>query len=122
MFSPRASADHYRGLAKQMLLSKLSGERVRAKDYLYALRAILAARWVLGGKKIPPVPFAELVPYAPELVTRLVPELLAHKARTVEAEQMARIPTLDSYLAESLGDIESAIAGMTHTPATGESG
>ena len=44
VFAPRASSDHYRGLAKQMVLGKLDSENVRAKDYLYALRAALSAR------------------------------------------------------------------------------
>jgi predicted nucleotidyltransferase len=44
VFSPRAAVDHYRGLGKQMVLGKLNAEAVRAKDYLYALRALLAAR------------------------------------------------------------------------------
>lgn len=102
VFSPRASADHYRGLAKQMVLGKLDGDRVRAKDYLYALRAVLSAKWVGEGKGIPPVPFGEMVPTAPQAVRDLVPELLAHKARTSEGELMSRIPALDEFLRDFL--------------------
>jgi predicted nucleotidyltransferase len=86
VFSPRASVDHYRGLAKQMVFTKLNVEAVRAKDYLYALRALLAARWVVSGRGIPPVPFAELLPIAPAGVLAEVPALLAHKVRTGEGE------------------------------------
>jgi predicted nucleotidyltransferase len=106
VFSPAHSADHYRGLATQMLRGKLCDESVRAKDYLYALRAALAARWVLAGRGVPPVPFADLLDVAPEAVTALVPELLAHKARTKEGERMARIPELDAFLESTLAEDE----------------
>jgi predicted nucleotidyltransferase len=57
VFFPRASCDHYRGLTKQMVLGKLQSDAVRAKDYLYALRATLAAQWVAAGLR--PLPRAE---------------------------------------------------------------
>ncbi len=98
VFSPKASSDHYRGLAKQMLLGKLQSERVRAKDYLYALRAVLAAQWIAEKNTIPPVPFSELCGMTPLAIQSLIPPLLAHKARTGEGEQMARLLELDSFL------------------------
>lgn len=111
VFSPRASADHYRGLAKQMVLGKLDSENVRAKDYLYALRAALSAKWVAEGNGIPPVPFGELVPTAPQAIRELVPELLEHKARTAECEKMPRIPALDKFLREFLSEVVSLEQG-----------
>ncbi|MCW1924928.1 nucleotidyltransferase domain-containing protein [Luteolibacter arcticus] len=104
VFSPRASRDHYHGLAKQMVLGKLEGEQVRAKDYLYALRSILCARWIADGNGIPPVAFAELVPSAPPEIQALIPGLLEHKARTAESERMPRVPALDDFLAASLAE------------------
>jgi predicted nucleotidyltransferase len=104
VFSPRASRDHYQGLAKQMVFGKLEGELVRAKDYLYALRATLCARWIADGHGIPPVAFAELVPSAPLEIQALIPGLLEHKARTAESERMTRLPPLDDFLAVSLAE------------------
>jgi predicted nucleotidyltransferase len=105
VFSPRASRDHYHGLAKQMVLGKLGSNQVRAKDYLYALRSILCARWIADGNGIPPVAFAELIPSAPPEIQALIPGLLEHKARTAEGERMARLPTLDDFLAASLAEL-----------------
>lgn len=113
IFSPRASFDHYRGLAKQMVLGKLRADEVRAKDYLYALRAVLAAKWISETHLIPPVPFAELFDTAPNLIQSLIPELLEHKARTAESARMARIPELDAFLDEFL---ESVIEFPEHSP------
>ena len=102
VFSPRSSREHYIGLARQMVLGKLQAEKVRAKDYLYALRSVLCARWISAGKGIPPVPFDDLVPSAPPGVQSLVPELLAHKARTAESARMERIDVLDVFLKQAL--------------------
>lgn len=110
VFSPKASADHYRGLAKQMLHAKLSSEQVRAKDYLYALRATLAARWVLDGRGIPPVPFADLLPVADETVRALVPGLLKHKEATAESERMDRIEALDEFLWSAMDATEKDLS------------
>jgi predicted nucleotidyltransferase len=98
VFSPKAGHDHYRGLAKQMVHGKLTGELVRPKDYLYALRATLAAMWVAREHAIPPVAFAMLVPTAPEPVRSLIPGLLAHKARTPEHGRMPRMAEIDAFL------------------------
>ncbi len=99
VFYPRASCDHYRGLAKQMSLGKLQHEMVRAKDYLYALRAAFAAQWVASGRGIAPVAFAELVEVATTAVRSAIPELLAHKACSGEAELMPRVGVIDEFLA-----------------------
>ncbi len=115
VFSPRASADHYRGLAKQMVYGKMSGEMVRAKDYLYALRAVLAAKWVLQDRGIPPVPFAELLPVAPDEIRDLVPSLLEHKAATMEGDRMQRIDVLDDFLRAALVEIETRISDLSQT-------
>lgn len=114
VFSARASCDHYRGLAKQMIRGKLDAEAVRAKDYLYALRAILAAHWVTEGRGIPPVEFSETLSLLPENIHALIPELLEHKARTGEGVRMPRITALDDYLQGSLQEIESKIPDL-HT-------
>jgi predicted nucleotidyltransferase len=111
IFSPRASSDHYRGLAKQMALGKLRSERVRAKDYLYALRAVLAAKWIAESHSIPPVPFADLFGTAPLGIQSLIPELLEHKTRTAECERMERIPELDAFLHEFLESVTTLPQG-----------
>ena len=116
VFSPHACCGHYRGLAKQMLLGKLDAETVRAKDYLYALRALLAASWVTAGKGIPPIPFAELLEIAPHDIRSLVPGLLAHKARTAESERMERLPVLDDFLRLQLEQVSHEMDSLTNGP------
>jgi predicted nucleotidyltransferase len=103
-FSPASCQAHYRGLATGMIRAKLADEEVRAKDYLYALRSALCARWVAAGRGIPPVPFAELTPTAPAEVREVIPDLLAWKSRTGEGEKMPRHPVLDAFLQDFLAE------------------
>ena len=49
---------HYLSLSKKKLLS--GGAQKNAKSFLYALRALLCARWVAEQRTIPPVNFFEL--------------------------------------------------------------
>ena len=85
---------------------------MRAKDYLYALRALFAARWVARDLNIPPVPFADLPASAPAEVLGEVPALLAHKARTGEGERMARVPVLDAFLQSVLAEVEECLGSL----------
>jgi predicted nucleotidyltransferase len=116
VFSVKPSVDHYRGLAKQMLRVKLVGEEVRPKDYLYALRAILAARWVLDDRGPPPVPFVDLLPVATNEIRSLLPSLLERKATTAESARPERWEVLDTYLHSSLEEIETAVAHRSSPP------
>jgi predicted nucleotidyltransferase len=108
VFSPVAASRHYRGLAKQMWLGKLQSECVRAKDYLYALRASLADRWIRQGRGIPPVEFERLLPVAPDEVQAIVPRMLEHKAHTNEGDRMERLPVLDAFLSKAVEAPEDA--------------
>src|SRR5690606_23383595 len=108
------------GLARQMLKGKLTGEAVRAKDYLYALRALLAASWVSGGKGIAPVPFGGLLAEAPEEIRAEIPALLEHKARTGEGERMPRNPVIDSYLEKRLVELDDAATSLGRGPGSVE--
>lgn len=106
VFSPRSSSDHYRGLAKQMIRGKLQDETVRAKDYLYAMRALLAASWVAEGVGPPPVPFQKLLVLAPPAVMAEIPSLLEYKARSGEGERMQRNAVIDGFLETRLAELE----------------
>ncbi len=117
VFSPRDNCAHYRGLAKQMRLGKLAAPTVRAKDYLYALRALLAAAWVAAGKGIAPVPFAELLESAPDELRSLMPALLEHKARTTENERLPRIGGIDEFIDRRLDELALAMDDLPAAPA-----
>lgn len=117
VFSPRENCAHYCGLARQMRLGKLDAPTVRAKDYLYALRALLAAAWVAAGKGIAPVAFADLLETAPDGLRALMPALLQHKARTTEDELLPRIAGIDQFIDRRLEELALAMEERPAAPA-----
>ncbi|MGB0992860.1 MAG: DNA polymerase beta superfamily protein [Akkermansiaceae bacterium] len=114
----RDLANHYRGLANQIYRSKVAGKEPSAKAYLYALRAVLAAHFVLDQKSPPPVPFAELIPTAPAYVQIVIHDLVSWKSTATENASPGNIAVLDDYLASSIPDLSDRIASLAtaHTP------
>jgi predicted nucleotidyltransferase len=60
-FNPKPMFYHYTSLAKKKLLGK--AVQHNAKSFLYALRALLCARWIADRHSMPPVNFFELTAY-----------------------------------------------------------
>ncbi len=107
-FSPVCGLHHYLHMAESNYRTYVCGERVRLKKYFYALRPVLAARWIMHRKSPPPVPFAELV--SAELdndIKPVVDRLLELKAVSSELGEGERIDVLNEYLEEQLFQIKS---------------
>ena len=75
-----ALCHHYLRMAKRNDRQYLHGERVRLKKYLYALRPLLAIRYIESGAGLPPVRFGALVDaVAPADVRPAVAELVERR-------------------------------------------
>ncbi len=107
-FSPLASCHHYLSMMKQHQAKSASGEQVRLKTYLYALRPLLAARWVMKHGNQPPMRFSKLVDEFLPMgeVRTVVDRLIEIKSSGVESDTVARIPPLDRHLVEGYVEIE----------------
>lgn len=108
---PRALCHHYLSMAGNEWSRKLQQGQVTAKRYLYILRTLMCAQWVVTRGAIPPVPFetlvAELVDSAP--LQQAIHELLALKVASGEQKQIARQPVLDAFIAGTLTDLEQRV-------------
>lgn len=117
VYQPIRSFHHYHAMARGNFREYLQGERVRAKKYLYVLRPLLAAQWVLQRPDAPPpMPFEDLVR---ELVhdtevLQDIEELLQLKRRSGEQEWLPARPVLNAFLERLLASLASA------EPAIGE--
>jgi len=108
-FLPKKALFHYLSMAEHTCRDYLTGEEVRLKKYFYALRPILAAKWVVDQQTAPPMLFEELV--AAELEPEMKPiadELLAVKRETSELGAGPHIPELDAYIKEQCEEIQQA--------------
>jgi predicted nucleotidyltransferase len=92
----------------------LHGDQVRAKTYLYVLRPLLAAKWVLERLDSPPMAFESLVH---ELVNepavlQEVHELLELKRRSGEQEWLPARPILNAFLDRLMQELSQAELGV----------
>lgn len=102
-FLPKKALFHYVSMANRAYEGYLKGDEVRLKKYFYALRPILAAKWVAERKTAPPMMFDELV--EAELPCNLlgnVQDLLDKKKGAPELGVSPKVPELDLYITEQL--------------------
>ena len=112
-FSRVALIHHYRGLTVKMVSGSLIERWRRPKDYLYGLRAILAAQWILEHDCQPPVAFEELIPIAPPGVREKIEELLRLKVKTSEGHRIEPMQGLDQFLKVSLEEISERVETLS---------
>jgi uncharacterized protein len=110
VYQPVRSFHHYRAMASGNFREYLQGEQIRAKKYLYVLRPLLAARWVLERPGAPPMAFETLVHELVDdpAVLQDIEELLALKRRSGEQEWLPARPVLNAYLTGLLQWLEGA--------------
>lgn len=98
-FSEKAAVCHYYGTANNTLQKYLLGDLVRYKKYFYALRPLLAARYIETYHTAPPVLFDDLLKMdMPEVLRRAVDELLDVKKVTAEGEENPQIPNIRGFI------------------------
>ena len=112
-FVPKKALFHYVSMARTTYTKHLDCEEVKLKKYFYALRPVLAARWVADNGTAPPMPFEDLV--RTELPSDLVPvvgELLRRKKDSPEIGKGPHIPEINSFLREQM-DLMYEVAEKT---------
>lgn len=110
VYQPIRSFHHYHAMARGNFREYLQGDLVRAKKYLYVLRPLLAAQWVLTRDDAPPMAFESLVRETVHdaAVLREVDDLLRLKRLSGEQEWLPARPVLNAFLESLLASLESA--------------
>lgn len=107
---------HYLSIARGHLAKYLSGDMVQPKKYFYALRPILACRWLQKYHTAPPVLFDKLVKAClPSELKSSVANLLSIKMMSSELAEIAPIMDIHTYLEESIPKIETYLNKQTIT-------
>lgn len=97
-FSPRRSLHHYLNTAVNHDKTFLQVPRVRAKKYFYALRPLLACRWILEKGTPPPILFSELTEaQLPSSMKPHIDRLLDIKMNAPELKEIERIEPIHTY-------------------------
>ena len=112
-FSEKAAAYHYYGTAMSTWAGYLKEDTVRYKKYFYALRPLLAARYIEQYHTVPPVLFEDLLKMdlEPEL-RAAIDELLEKKKTTTEGEQHPHIPVIRDFIREELQKQKAICDGL----------
>lgn len=102
-FSMKASMYHYYGTAKSTYSQYLQGEQVRYKKYFYAIRPLLACRYIEKYKCPPPILFDDLMKMDMLMELRnAIVELLEKKKVTDEKEINVQIPIIIEFISSEL--------------------
>jgi len=112
-FSVKKSLYHYWHTSETHYKTHLLNDEVNIKKYFYALRPLLAAKWILDKRSAPPMLFEELV--EEELEMELVPEvnrLLDLKKTLPEMGKAPRIQIINDYIERELREIKVAAEGI----------
>jgi predicted nucleotidyltransferase len=112
-FSQRAAMHHYISMAKGVLESELSKNEVRLKKYFYALRPILACKWIADRCEIPPMEFGKLRTLLDSSLNLLVDDLLKQKAVADEKSMIKRIDQVNNYVKDQIAYCEKAVPSPT---------
>ena len=108
-FSVKKSLYHYWHTSETHYKTHLLSDEVNIKKYFYALRPLLAAKWILDKKMAPPMLFEELM--EAELEAELVPEvnrLLDMKKTLPEMGKAPKIQSINDYIERELREIKAA--------------
>lgn len=110
-FLPRGACHHYLSLGEKRCTALFAAQKTRLKDYFYALRALLCARFIIDHKQAPPLPLRELLhAYLKDAaLLAQIHTLLAHKSQSREGDTTARIGALDTFLRQQITECKDRI-------------
>jgi predicted nucleotidyltransferase len=101
-YSHRSGCHHYLSMAYNAL-SELRGPEVRLKKYFYALRPLLACRWILEKRTVPPMEFGVLRTLMTDVRwNAAVDNLLQQKTNANEKATIPPVSILHDWLETTL--------------------
>ena len=112
-FSQRAAMHHYLSMARGVFENELSGPEVRLKKYFYALRPILACRWIADQATVPPMELGQLRVSLSVELNDMVDDLLRQKAVENERSMIRRLDLLDNFIATQIAYCEEVVPKRT---------
>lgn len=111
-FDAKALIGHYYGTALNTWKCYLNRESVRYKKYFYALRPLLACRYIETYKTAPPMKFEDLCIILPEELKQPVDRLLEIKQETNEANTGEHISVIDDFIKTELESLHEMLESI----------
>lgn len=106
---------HYFGLAKSFKEKIFSLEKIRLKDYFYALRSLFCCKWIMLNESPPPVDFFDLISriQIEKDIREIINDINRQKQKTVENEVQNKIAELDCFIADNIVSLNSELDNLT---------
>lgn len=113
-FSVKAALYHYYGTANSTFKQYLQEDEIKYKKYVYALRPLLACKYIEERHEIPPVKFWDLLKQSlPERLREEIKEMLMIKAESDEKDLKPKMPVIQEYIEKEIdryGQLSKAMA------------
>lgn len=106
-FSKKVALYHYYGTANSTFCQFLQGKAVKYKKYIYALRPLLACKYIEQHETIPPVKFEDLLKQSlPKELADEIQTMLKIKAKSDEKDLNPKLPVIHKYIEEEIERFE----------------
>ena len=111
-FNEIRAMHHYLSLSKNTPVNIYEPGSVKLKKYLYFLRSVIAAKWIVAKGTPPPVPFRELFSTMihDKNVLSAIEELLALKSHSAEHNSNKVSPLLTDYARHTFEDVSAYLS------------
>lgn len=116
VMQPAWLATRYVGMAESTYKRYLTMPEPPYKEYFYALRPLLAARWVMETQQPAPVPFADLRHLLAQDMQDEVDTLLALRASHTEKAAAAARPKALEYIRREIAQLRSLLSEPKSEP------
>jgi uncharacterized protein len=110
-YSCRAGIHHYLNMTIGCYREHLQSDTIKLKKYFYALRPILAAKWIVTHRTFPPMvlnSLLELISDRPDILTE-IDRLLTIKKTANEATTIPVVPLLNEFIRSEIDSCELAV-------------
>jgi uncharacterized protein len=110
-YACRAGIYHYLNMTIGCDREYLQSDIIKLKKYFYALRPILAAKWIVTYQTFPPMVFSkllELINHRQDIRTE-IDRLLTIKATADESATIAASPILNEFIRSEIANCEQAV-------------
>ena len=104
---------HYLNTARTQMNKYPSGNKVKPKKYFYALRPILACRWIEKYHSVPPILFDDLVKeLLPDKMKEHVLRLLDTKVKGPEDMEIDPIMPIQYYIIKNIKELNAYVQSV----------
>jgi uncharacterized protein len=114
-FSPRSMMHHYLSMTNGVVGNDLSATDVKLKKYFYALRPVLASRWIADRQEVPPMEFSKLRVFLDIELNPIVDELLLTKSKVDEKFTIKPIVKIHDWLSKQIEYCDSRVPAASPT-------